>query len=254
MVLLHCLGGDLHLWDATVAGLSSGFRFLRYDFPGHGRAPLPATRYTIESLADELEARLGADGIAHAHVIGFSLGGAVAMAFAARHPGRIAKLVIVDAVAHYPQPARGMWRERAALARGAGMAALVPGILATWFTAEALERNGADVGYARTALLATDPEGYACGCEALEALDLRGALSAIRATTLVMCGDDDLPPFREAAVLLDTTLRDARLVWLHRARHAAMLERQDEFILHLREFLQRPRPAEAGSASQGGAV
>src|SRR5690348_18434116 len=63
LVLLHCLGVDRHFWD-FCAYLARDFTLLRYDFPGHGEAAVPAARYRIEDLAAQRseERRVGKGG------------------------------------------------------------------------------------------------------------------------------------------------------------------------------------------------
>ena len=68
--------------------------------------------------------------------------------------------------------------------------------------------------------------------------DLTDALDRITAPTLVVCGDDDAPPFRAAADDLGQRLRDARVVWLSPARHAGVLEQPDQFREALVGFLR----------------
>lgn len=80
---------------------------------------LPAALQRPADLADALAAQLGATGVARVGVAGFSLGGQLALAFAERHPERVAALLLVASGA--PDRARGR-----ALARSAPLAALLP--------------------------------------------------------------------------------------------------------------------------------
>jgi 3-oxoadipate enol-lactonase len=82
-----------------------------------------------------------------------------------------------------------------------------------------------------------DPEGYARTCESLETVDLTALVPQITAPTLVVCGEDDAPPFVSAAPWFAETIPGARLVWLSPARHAGVLEQSDQFVSALREFL-----------------
>jgi pimeloyl-ACP methyl ester carboxylesterase len=90
---------------------------------------------------------------------------------------------------------------------------------------------------ARRTFLAGDPQGYAHACAALEEVDLTGVVGRITAPTLVVCGEDDAPPFTAAARELAATLPDAQLVWLSPARHAGVLEQPEQFVQALTGFL-----------------
>lgn len=241
VLLLHPLAVDRHFWD-TVAGSLPGYALFTYDFPGHGLTPAPSATTTVEELADQAATLLAAAGIGHAHVVGVSLGGLVALALAARHPELVDHLVVVDAVATYPEVLRQQWRDRQVSVRSQGMEPLVQPTLGLWFTADRLAAGGPEVDYVRQAVLAGAPEGYARTCEALEPVDLTDRVSQITATTLVVCGEDDAPPFTTAAPWFAETIPDARLVWLAPARHAGVLEQPEQFLAALREFLPAGSP------------
>ena len=236
VLLLHPLGVDRSFWDGVVPALD-GCEVLTYDFPGHGRTPVPAEPYTIEDLADQAHELLADAGYARVDVVGVSLGGLVAQRLAADAPDLVRRLVVVDAVATYPAPMREMWRDRAARAPGEGTTAFLEPTLALWFTADRLAEGGPVVASARRAFLGCDPRGYALACRALEHADVTGVLDRITAPTLVVCGEDDAPPFVAAATEFAETIPGARLVWLSPARHAGVLEQSDQFVTALLEFL-----------------
>jgi len=237
LVLLHCLGMDRHLWDSAVARLKGRFTLLTYDMPGHGATPVPAGPYTIEDLAAQLRELLAREGVARAHVAGMSLGGLVAQDFAARCPGMVEKLALVDTTARYTDDMRNMWVQRAAEARSAGVSSLTEGILKIWFTEEFVKSGAPAVKQVRETFARASGEGYALACEALRAADLRPLVPAIQAPTLVICGDQDVPPFIEAAKWLHGQIRGSRLEWLSPARHASPLEQPEAFIRLLEGFL-----------------
>jgi 3-oxoadipate enol-lactonase len=240
VLLLHPLGVDRSFWDDVVPALE-GCEVLTYDFPGHGETPAPERPYTIEDLADQARALLADAGHARVDVVGVSLGGLVAQRLAADAPDLVRRLVVVDAVAVYPEPLREMWRDRAARAPGEGMAPFVDPTLGLWFTADLLAEGGAVVESVRRRLLAADPVGYALACRALEQADVTGALDRITAPTLVVCGEDDAPPFTAAATDLAARLPAGRVVWLAPARHAGVLEQPEQFRAALAGFLTADR-------------
>ena len=97
LVLLHGLGNEAHLWDDFVPSVVPHYRVLALDQRGHGDSDWdPEARYDAESMADDLEAVLDALEIDRFVLVGFSMGGRVAMTFAGRHPERLAGLVIAD--------------------------------------------------------------------------------------------------------------------------------------------------------------
>ncbi|MGH6969220.1 MAG: alpha/beta fold hydrolase [Stellaceae bacterium] len=237
VVLLHCLGVDHRLWPIALAGMEREHTLLAYDFPGHGASPVPLAPYGIADLSAQLAAVLDRAGIARATLAGISLGGLVAQHFAVRHPARVDRLVLIDTTPCYTDELRKMWAVRAAQARQDGVGALIPGLLEIWFTKAFAAQDPPAVRYVRGALELCPGEGYARACEALAAADLRDLAAKIAAPTLVVCGEQDIPSFLDAARWLDANIANSRLAWLAPARHASILERPEAFRRALREFL-----------------
>ncbi|MFG2297577.1 alpha/beta fold hydrolase [Streptomyces sp. NPDC048603] len=99
-VYVHGLGATSPAYFAAAAAhpLLAGRRSLLVDLLGHGHSDRPADfDYRLESHADTLAAALTAAGVTGAEVIGHSMGGAVAIVLAARHPGLVSRLLLVDA-------------------------------------------------------------------------------------------------------------------------------------------------------------
>ena len=97
VVLLHGIGRSLEDWDPQHERLADGHRVISADLAGFGLSdPLPG-RVSLGSLAEGVRETLDALGEQRpAHVMGNSLGGAVAMELLARHPRRVATLTLVN--------------------------------------------------------------------------------------------------------------------------------------------------------------
>jgi len=108
VILLHGLGGDWHNWGPTIPALAAGYHVLALDQIGFGTSDKPLIDYRVATLVDFLEAFCKKTGIGKATVVGNSLGGWTAMAFALAHPERVEKLVLVDSAGYTfsPPPTR----------------------------------------------------------------------------------------------------------------------------------------------------
>ncbi|HEU5265247.1 MAG TPA: alpha/beta fold hydrolase, partial [Jatrophihabitans sp.] len=96
VVLLHGLASDSDTWDRALGALAGhGLRVLAVDLLGHGRSDKPVSGYRLDDFADSLAAVLDAMDLPAATLCGHSLGGAIAVHFGARHPGRVQRLVLV---------------------------------------------------------------------------------------------------------------------------------------------------------------
>jgi len=238
LVLLHCLGVDHRFWD-FASPLGTDFTIYRYDLPGHGTTPTPKSAYDIEDLSNQLAAIMRAQGVARASIAGISLGGLIAQDFAARHQEMTDKLILVDTTPRYTDEMRSMWAERAETARTKGVSAMVDPLLKIWFSAGATTRNPAAVDYVRNALSSADGEGYALACEALARADLQDCAPRIKARTLVICGDDDIPSFLDAARWLSANIAGAELSWIPQTRHASVIECPETAVRIIKTFLQK---------------
>lgn len=97
VVLLHGLTGHCRTWDSEALVLASRCRVLALDLPGHGDSdPAPDGDYSLNALTADLAAFADATRLDHLSLVGLSLGGLVAIAYAATHPRRLARLVVVD--------------------------------------------------------------------------------------------------------------------------------------------------------------
>src|SRR4051812_5258624 len=85
LVLAHCLGGSLEVWNHQIDPLARRFRVLAYDARGQGKSGRTDAEYDVADLADDLLRLLDELGIERASVVGLSMGGMMAQYFGAGH-------------------------------------------------------------------------------------------------------------------------------------------------------------------------
>ena len=95
LVLVHGFSVDHTWWDLVVPELSDRFRVVRVDLLGHGDSPKPRDGYGMEDQADRVAAALREEDLGGATVVGHSMGGAVAVALAERHPALVDRLMVI---------------------------------------------------------------------------------------------------------------------------------------------------------------
>ena len=97
MLFLHGGGLNVHTWDLVCAALKPERHCLALDQRGHGDSEWsPVMDYATESHAEDLDAFVSHRGLDRFVLVGMSLGGANALAWAGRHSDRLAALVLVD--------------------------------------------------------------------------------------------------------------------------------------------------------------
>lgn len=95
MVLLHGLTGHAHTWDHMAPALAASHRVLALDQRGHGDSE-HVESYTTDDFVQDLEAMAVAWGIGRFGLMGLSMGAHNALAFAAAHPARVERLIVID--------------------------------------------------------------------------------------------------------------------------------------------------------------
>lgn len=244
VLLIHGLGWDGDLWSARLPALAAAGRYaVAPDLRGMGRTEKPATCYTIDLYAADMEALLDALGVARAAVVGFSLGGMIAMRLAERRPDRVgaavfaccgaasspeaeasveAMLARADAQGRY-----GFAAEQAAAVWHPDWAAAHPRAVADFVA----WRAGMDQAALHRAF--RSPFGY----------DLRGALPGIAVPARVIAAADDAFVPVATAEAIAAALPDADLVVIEGAGHMCSIEKPAAFDAALHGFLDRAWPA-----------
>ncbi|HTX85345.1 MAG TPA: alpha/beta hydrolase [Streptosporangiaceae bacterium] len=95
LVMLHGLSGHARTWDHTAAALSDRYHVLALDQRGHGDSDW-APEYGLRPMARDLLGFLDALDLREVTLMGLSMGGLVSFVFAAAHPERVARMVIMD--------------------------------------------------------------------------------------------------------------------------------------------------------------
>jgi 3-oxoadipate enol-lactonase len=201
LLLLHEMGGCLHSWAHVVARLS-GWRVLRPDQRGSGLSQKIVGAVTLDDLVADLAALLPALGIAEKVVVaGCAVGAGVALAFAARHPQRVAAVLAMAPATGIAEARRPATLDLAAQIERNGLRARLFERIDQTFPAQfrgADDRLAAFKGIA----LANDPRSYAAIQRMLVAMDLSADLPRITCPCLVLAGDSDAtrPPEMVAPV------------------------------------------------------
>jgi len=96
VVFLHGFGADLLTWQLCLVPLSSQYRVVALDLPGHGRTTPDVGDASLGFMTRWLDEAFDVLGISEAHLVGHSMGAKIAMAFALSHPERVASLALIS--------------------------------------------------------------------------------------------------------------------------------------------------------------
>jgi pimeloyl-ACP methyl ester carboxylesterase len=238
------------VWKHWVADLSQHHVFVRYDERGCGLSDWNVPDFSFDAWVRDLETVVDALGVERFALLGISQGGAVAAAYAARHPERVSHLIL------YCAHARG-WQHRGSKHELEAYAALTQLVRLGWgknhpaFRQMFTTRFIPDAGPAEMEWfndlqrLTASPENAARFMDQFASVDVRPLLADIVAPTIVFhCQEDGVVPFNEGR-LLAAGIRGAKFVPLPSRNHLVLAHEPAWQILlrELGEFLGWPSDA-----------
>lgn len=239
LLLISGLNGLAKPWQGIVPRLAPHFRVITHDHRGLGNSGSWDGNYSVDQIADDALALMDRLHIERAHIVGHSLGGAVAQALAADHPERVAGLVIYASWAGPEAYFTRVMTHRREVLTGLGMEAFVRTSPVGIYPPDWIARNDAAL-----------TDGFAASCAAFPGIevmlrridaclthDRRSSLARIQAPTLVLGLQDDMSTPAHCSTELAELIRHARLTMLPYGGHNAHLVVPELIRACIDEFL-----------------
>jgi pimeloyl-[acyl-carrier protein] methyl ester esterase len=248
LVLLH--GWALHggMWGPWLDELAAVARLHLFDLPGHGRSSWPPAVRDLAGLAAAVFPRVPRG----AAVLGWSLGGMLALELARRHPRHLRALTLVATTPRFlagPDWDHGM-RPDVLAEFAAGLAQDYRRTVQNFLSLQTRgDENALDTLRQLRARLSShgepDPAALAAGLAILRDADLREDLARITLPTLVIAGEHDRLTPPGAGRELAMRLPSARFVLVPRCGHAPFLSHPGAVSAEVTRFLARHPSGEA---------
>lgn len=231
VILLHGLGSLKEIWAANIGALAAKYHVVALDQIGFGHSDKPLLEYKIATFVDFLHGFMKSQNLSKATLVGNSLGGWIAIDFAARHPEMVDKLVLVDSAGLPFGKPLTIDLNPASLA---DMRTLLDSIfydkkmVTEEFVLQAFTNHARNNdGFTIQRTLASFSQNQFEDAK----------LSSIHAPTLVVWGrEDELIPFSSGEKLRDG-IPGARLVVFEKCGHVPQLEKPADFNQALNDFL-----------------
>lgn len=239
VILIHGVGMDLHMWDAVADRLAETRRVLRYDMLGHGDSSKPAGLYRLSDfvaqlldLADELE-------IGHFDLVGFSMGGLVAQAFALAEPAMLHRLILLNTVYNRSPAESVAIIERSKAVLSGGYEDSITAAIDRWFTPAFQVQSPHIVAAVRQRMLENDLPAYAAAYAVFATGDreLADQVGQITTPTLVATGAEDQRSTAAMAKALAAQLPRGSCHIIPGQRHLPPLEMPDGIAALIDGFL-----------------
>ncbi len=246
LLLIPYTSADHACWAFQLPAYTEHFSCIAIDLPGSGESAKPPRPYSTDGHADQVAAFLGAIGIDDAHVAGISLGAAVGIHLAARHPARVRSLSLHSgwhASDDYLKIVVEQWRTLATTLPT--IADVVIQAIFPWcFTPDMyVERPGfveTLVDFVR-GRPAQPVDAFLAQTDAVLAHDASAALGEIDTPTLITFGARDLVCSTRFAEPLNSGIAGSELVVFEHLSHAGLHEDPETFNRATLDFLLRQR-------------
>jgi pimeloyl-ACP methyl ester carboxylesterase len=243
LILIPYLAADHACYAFQVPEYARHFTTISVDLRGTGESDKPQGAYTTELLADDVAAFMQAMGIAKAHVAGLSLGGAVGMWLAVKHPGKVASLSVHSGWTrsdHFLQAVVENWR---IVARAVDVSEMVIRAIFPWcFTPELYAERSDYIESLATFVRSRPPQSvpdFLQQADAVLAHDVEAHLERILAPTHITFGARDQLTSTRFADRLKRGIRNSELLVFDGCAHAPLYERVEEFNQRTLAFLLR---------------
>ncbi len=239
LILLHGLGSSQNDWLMQQVALVPRCRTIAADLRGHGKSPKPPGPYHMPLLAGDVARLLTRCGAHPAHVVGLSLGGAVAQQLALDFPHLVRSLILVNTAARFISHD---WRQRLmGLRRMTGVYLGDMDSIAQAVAERLFPRPEQAAWRRETAqrIAANDLKAYRAALWTIARFDLRPRLGEIRCPTLVVAGEEDSTVPLASKRLLAERIPGSRLEIIPRSGHATPIDQPEAFNRAMLQFLDR---------------
>ncbi len=241
LVLIHGYTDNLNLWYSQAPALSEHYRVLTYDVRGFGKTEVREATYSMGLFAEDLCALLEGLGIESACVLGYSMGGRIALEFALAHPEMTAGLILANSgIGETPNPEMQERRQMMVDVLQQGDIEVIAELMTeASFSPGLKDRNPAAFEKYKAIKMQNDPSEYLAVMQAIVgAIDSPADFESLRCPTLIIAGDRDGFMDVHVGESMREAIPDAEMEVLPTG-HAAAIEEPEVFNRIVLRFLDR---------------
>lgn len=241
VLLLHGYLESIEVWEDFAAGLSERFRVVGLDLPGHGISEVTGPVHSMEYLASVAADLLKQCGVDRCVVVGHSMGGYVAQAFAVAYPEMTAGLVLLHSTPGADTPERKEHRRREIELIRAGKKEALAHVLPGKGFAPGNRKRFAELieGLSEQVALTEDEGILALLNGMMQRRDLNDALRALDRPQLFVFGKQDEYIPVEAAQAVAAAHPKAEVLWLEHSGHMGFVEEEALVLIVVSGFIER---------------
>ncbi len=242
LLLIHGLAGDHKAWLPQIAAFKDRHRVIAFDNPGSGLSSAVENPTSMQEIAEDVLRFMDALGVESAHVVGRSMGGAIAQRMALTAPGRVRSLVMAASFARL-DPVGRRWLEsmRDFIARG-GRWSDWASLFSPTFVSNAYFNAHPEVMARIEGLIgdeSRDKRSYINLNNAVLSSDTMDEIGRIACPVLIMAGRLDPICSPTATGWMQQALPSAETVWFEESSHFFLMEEAEKVMRALSDWLAR---------------
>jgi len=236
LILLHGLGSSTRDWQFQLDDFAAHYQVITLDLRGYGQTDHPPGPYSIRLMSQDVIALVDHLDISSFHLLGYSLGGAVALQFAVDYARRVDKLIVVNS---QPSFIPTKWRQKAeyymrkTVVSAMGVQRLGPVIAKRLFPYHD-QQDLRDLVIDRYSQ--NDAYAYLATLDALVTWSVVPQLSNLHMPTLFIAAEHDYTSVEDKQHYVDQ-IPNARMVVVENSRHGTPLDQPEVFNGHVLDFL-----------------
>jgi len=242
IVLIHGLAGDCSAWQPQIKVLEKNYKVIAFDNRGAGRSSSPEYPYTTRHFADDTIGLMDALEISEpAHIIGRSMGGAIAQEMAINYPDRVRSLLITASFGKLDRYGHQILFNINEVVKAQGYAAAAKHQSLFFFPPMYFNENESQLGAFEEGLGNTDRpiHGYVNSTHACLTHDALDRLEQVKCPTLVLAGGEDVLCAVGAAREIVERVSGSELKVYEGASHFFMIQFYEESMADIKSFVDK---------------
>ena len=233
LVFIHGLSDNLLYWELLASDLKKSYQILRIDLRGHGGSELGSDEITLDTYVQDLKNLLDELKIQNVNLIGFSLGGIVALDFIRRYPEAVSSLVLMSSFYKVDSPLEDVFAQfRNALEKSFGefYDLILPMVLCP----EVIENNREELKFLKEIASETaNTEAYIKAIDASSNVNFERLLSQIDVPTLILAGKYDEITSLDSQKDLQSKVKNSKIIIFDDTKHNLLVGKNNVEIIDI---------------------
>jgi pimeloyl-ACP methyl ester carboxylesterase len=241
IILLHGYLETMEIWENTITELSKKFRIVAADLPGHGLSEFCKGATTMEFMADCIKSLLDKLKISECFVVGHSMGGYVALAFAKKYPETAKALCLFSSTPNADTEQKKKDRDREIeLIKAGKLELILKNNISRCFADINLSKFDEEIFAIREMATISDTDGIIACLQAMKMReDMNGFMKTIQQKTLFIFGKHDNYITSDIAENIMREYPKAEALILENSGHNGFIEEPEESTKALSSFAEK---------------